>query len=93
MRQTHEYTSSQYNADNGFPLTWLFKRHLKKKIRSGIQGEAEENHRKHEAARSGKIIGRVAGPEAYIGKSANLRTKDQSSSKGLNEQKPVNEGK
>lgn len=76
MKQTHNYTGSHYVSDNGFPLTWIFKI-FTKRATSRIADEAEEHHERHRTVRSGKIIGRVAGPEAYTGKSASIRTKEQ----------------
>ena len=69
MRETHDYSASQYVRDNGFPLTWIV-RLFTKRATSRIHEEAEENHHRHHSGRAGKIIGRVAGPEAYTGKSA-----------------------
>lgn len=77
MRQTHKYTSAQYNADNGFPIASWFRRNLRKMVDAQIKAEAEEDYSRSKLARSGKIIGRVAGPEAYLGKSSQIRTKEQ----------------
>lgn len=87
MRQTHKYTYKQYNADNGFPLASGIVRSMKKLINESMKAESEERHAHSKASYKKKIVGRVAGPEAYHGKSASLRMKEQSSSKAGTEQK------
>lgn len=65
MRQTHSYTATHYNRDNGFPLVWIFRCCLGRST-SGktIHEEATQHHARHEAERQGKIIGRP-GPQAF----------------------------
>lgn len=75
MRQTHKYTSSHYTDDTGFPLVWIITRFFQKRAKVAIEQEAEEYHQRSRC-RGGKIIGRVAGPEAYVGQSA-VRRQEQ----------------
>jgi len=69
MQQTQGYSGSQYARDNGFPLTWICRCCCAGPAHSTIREEAEEYHERNKS-RPGTIIGRVAGREAYIGKSA-----------------------
>lgn len=76
MRQTREYSASQYVRDHGFPLAWIF-RLFTTKSSLGAAEEAKEHHQQALAGRKGKIIGRAAGREAYTGESA-LRFQEKS---------------
>lgn len=93
MRPTHEYTYKHYNADNGFPIASGIVRSLRKLIDNSMKAESEERHSRSKAGYKGKIVGRVAGPDAYHGKSANLRKKEQSSSKEDTKKKEEANGK
>src|SRR5690242_17770487 len=79
MRQTRGYTASQYAHDSGFPLVWII-RLFTRRARKGIEEEAEEYHQRKMDGQQRKIIGRVAGPEAFTGKSA-VRIQQQSCDK------------
>lgn len=70
MRQTHEYSSTHYTRDTGFPLVWIFTYFFKRGAKS-IDKEVEAS--KYDQGQIGggrKIIGRAAGQDAYVGKSA-----------------------
>ena len=72
MKQTYNYSASQYVSDNGFPLSWMCRCCLgTNHATSGIREEAEEHHERSKS-RPGTIIGRPAGREAYHGRSAML---------------------
>jgi len=72
MRQTHEYTSSNYKRDTGFPLVWIIT-YLFKRSAAKTHETKEEPDKYHQRniGQGRKIIGRVAGPEAHTGKSSN----------------------
>ena len=71
MRQSHNYSASQYVRDGGFPLTWMCRYFCTSHAISDMQDEAEENHERSKI-QLGTIIGRPAGHEAYTGRSAML---------------------
>lgn len=77
MRTTNDYTGSQYARDNGFPLVWIARLFMKR-AQKGASEEADEHFAKSNAQRKGKIIGRVAGADAYTGASA-TRYKERNS--------------
>jgi hypothetical protein len=68
MRQTHNYSASQYVRDTGFPLTWMCRCCITSHAESDMQKEAEEYHLRNKTP-SGTVIGRPAGYEAYRGRS------------------------
>lgn len=60
MRQTTPYTASQYNSDNGFPLTWICRCCCgTARYESGIEEEATEYHLRN-MTKPGVIVGRPA---------------------------------
>jgi hypothetical protein len=66
MRQTHQYSASQYVGDNGFPLTWICRCCLSSGAQSTMREDIEENHQRSKT-QPGKIVGRPAGhPQAYV---------------------------
>ena len=79
MRQTTSYTGTHYSRDNGFPIVGWIVRIFTKRATSGIEDEAGESLRRNTAGQRAKIIGRVAGPEAWKGKSAERRQEGKSS--------------
>lgn len=82
MRQTHNYTASQYTHATASPLAWIVHLFTKRKS-AGIAEEAEEYYQRKNAGQRKKIIGRVAGPEAFTGASA-TRIQLSSSDKFVN---------
>lgn len=65
MHQTRRYSAQQHSRDNAFPRSWII-RLFTQRVTSKIQEEAEENHHRHCSGRNGKIIGKVAGRDAWI---------------------------
>ncbi len=69
MKQTHSYSASQYVNETGFPLSWMCRCCITGHSASDMRAEAEEYHERNKT-RSGTVIGRPAGREAYHGRSA-----------------------
>ena len=82
MRQTHNYKASQYANENASPLAWIIHLFTKRKS-AHIAEEAEEYHRRNDIGRRKRIVGRVAGPEAFTGNAA-IPFQPQSSDKIVN---------
>lgn len=72
MRESNQYTGSQYARENGIGLAWIFSKLFTRGMKSSISSEADAYHQRNDDARKGKIIGRPAGRDAYHGKSAVL---------------------
>lgn len=70
MKQTHEYTSDHYRRDNGFPLAWIITYFFRRGAKIDETKEEPEKYHQRHIGQGRKIIGRVAGPEAYTGSSA-----------------------
>lgn len=64
MRETHQYSATNYVNENGFPLTWII-RLFTRRAASGIEEEAEECLQRNLKVK--KIIGRPGGSEAWTG--------------------------
>lgn len=70
MRETYPYTGKDYGRDNNFRQSWILKEIFTRGARASVEEEIKEYNLRHDNARNGKIIGKPAGREAYLGKSA-----------------------
>lgn len=76
MRQTHEYTSSNYTRDTGFPLVWIITYFFKRSAAKSYETKEEpDKYHQRNIGQGRKIIGRAAGPEAFTGKSSTSNVK------------------
>lgn len=70
MKQTHNYTSSQYVNEGGFPLSWMCRCCCgADQAKSGMREEADEYHVRNKTP-AGTVIGRPVALGAYRGQSA-----------------------
>lgn len=74
MRNSQPYTGTQYTRENGFRLVGAIMRLLGKRLTSNvIETEAADYYQQKAEQKKGKIIGKVAGREAYQGESGRRR--------------------
>ncbi|KAK5028267.1 hypothetical protein LTS07_006358 [Exophiala sideris] len=71
MKSQYNYSASDYVRDNGYILTWMCKCCCATRATSGMDEEFQE-YQQRTKVQPGTVIGRPAGREAYLGRSATM---------------------